>query len=77
MRSSESLHSIVEQHQFVATVVMVLTNGLSAYRVWRWQQLTGTRRWMYVGSLGATCALLGFTGYWGGSLVFGPDHLGW
>jgi len=37
---------------------------------WRW-------RWGCGGGLLLTSALLGLTGYLGGSLVFGPDRMAW
>lgn len=77
MRFSQSLHVIVERHQFVSTVVMVIAVCLSIIRLWRWNGLTGKWRWGYGGGLAIVCALLGYTGFLGGSLVFGPNHLAW
>ena len=77
MRFSKSLHVIVERHQFVSTTVMVMGICLSIIRIWRWKELTGLWRWAYGGGLAVVCALLGYTGFLGGSLVFGPDHLAW
>ncbi len=77
MRFSENLHPIVERHQFVSTTVMILALCLSAVRIWRWNRLRGTWRLLYGLGLLVTCALLALTGYFGGSLVFGPDHLNW
>jgi hypothetical protein len=77
MRFSESLHMIVERHQFVSTTVMVIAILLSAFRLWRWNRLAGGWRWAYGCGLLIASGLLGYTGYLGGSLVFGPDHLAW
>lgn len=77
MRFSESLHVVVERHELVSTVVMVVAICLSLIRLWRWNRLTGHWRWVYGGGLVIACALLGYTGFLGGSLVFGPDHLSW
>ncbi|NOX59969.1 MAG: hypothetical protein GXP29_14080 [Planctomycetes bacterium] len=77
MRFSESLHVVVERHQYVSTAVMVIAICLSLIRVWRWNALTQTWRWVYGGGLAVACALLGYTGFLGGSLVFGVDHLAW
>ncbi len=77
MRFSESLHVIVERHQAVSTAIMVIAIGLSMIRLWRWNGLVGKWRWVYGGGLAVVCALLGYTGFLGGSLVFGPDHLAW
>lgn len=77
MRFSESLQVIVERHQLVSTTVMVMAICLSIFRLWRWNRLTGGWRWTYGCGLLIACGLLGFTGYLGGSLVFGPDHLAW
>ena len=75
MRFSESLHVIVERHQFVSTTVMVIAICLSIFRLWRWNRLAGGWRRTYGCGLLIACGLLGFTGYLGGSLVFSPDHL--
>lgn len=77
MRFSESLHVVVERHQLVSTTVMVIAICLSALRLWRWNGLTGGWRWTYGCGLLIASGLLGYTGYLGGSLVFGPDHLAW
>jgi uncharacterized membrane protein len=77
MQFSPSMHEIVEQHQLVSTTVMVVALLLLALRVWRWETLTGRWRWVYGGGLLLTSALLGLTGFLGGSLVFGPDHMAW
>ncbi len=77
MRFSESLQLIVERHQLVSTTVMVIAICLSILRLWRWTRLTGGWRWTYGCGLLIACGLLGFTGWLGGSLVFGPDHLAW
>ncbi len=74
-RFSPRLHEIVEQHEQFATIVMWLLLALVVYRLWRWNRLTGPWRWTYALALIAATALLGLTGYLGGSLVFGPDHL--
>ncbi|MHC4180579.1 MAG: DUF2231 domain-containing protein, partial [Planctomycetota bacterium] len=71
------LHGIAEQHQFVATTCMVLIVCLSVFRLWRWNRLTGRWRWVYGAGLVVAFGLIGITGYLGGSLVFGPDHLQW
>jgi uncharacterized membrane protein/YHS domain-containing protein len=75
MRFSEALHRIVERHQLVATSAMVLSIGLSLLRIWRWNRLTGWWRRLYGLGLLIGCVLLAITGFLGGSLVFGPDHL--
>jgi len=77
MQFSASMHVIVERHQLISTTVMVVCLLLSALRVWRWESMTGRWRWGYGGGLLFASALLGITGYLGGSLVFGPDHLAW
>ena len=75
MSFGPSMHDIVERHQLVSTAVMILTLLLTALRLWRWNRLDGRWRWIYGGGLCLATALLMFTGYLGGSLVFGPDHL--
>ena len=75
MRFGESLHDYVHWHQYAGTSLMVLTLLLTALRLWRWTRLGG--RWMMLYGVGLTaaCLLSVVTGYLGGSLVFGPDHL--
>ncbi len=77
MRFSETLHEIVERHEFCSTTAMILALALSALRAWRWKRLSGGWRWVYLSGLGVATILLAVTGYLGGSLVFGPDHLAW
>ena len=75
MSFSPSMQEIAERHQFVSTAVMILTLLLAALRLWRWNKLEGRWRWVYGGGLCLATGMLMFTGYLGGSLVFGPDHL--
>lgn len=77
MSFSPSMHEIVERHQFVSTAVMILTLLLTLLRLWRWNRLEGRWRSIYGGGLCLATAMLMFTGYLGGSLVFGADHLAW
>jgi uncharacterized membrane protein/YHS domain-containing protein len=74
-RYGESMDQIAERHETVATVVMICCLVLTALRIWRWNRLTGRWRWAYGAGTIVVSALLGVTGYLGGSLVFGPDHL--
>lgn len=74
MRFSKSLHEIVEQHQTVGTVVMILCLILVAFRIWRWNGLVGAWRWAYGAGLLVGTVLVGYTGFLGGSLVYGVDH---
>ncbi len=77
MQFSESMHEIVERHEWVSERIMVLALALSALRIWRWNRMSGKWCCLYgIGLLTAT-VMLGITGYLGGSLVFGPDHLAW
>ncbi len=75
MRFGASLHNYVHWHQYAGTTLMVLTLLLAGLRLWRWTRLEG--RWMmaYGAGLTVACLLSVVTGYLGGSLVFGPDHL--
>ncbi len=75
MRFGASLHDYVHWHQYAGTTLMVLTLLLAGLRIWRWTRLEG--RWMmaYGAGLTVACLLSVVTGYLGGSLVFGPDHL--
>lgn len=77
MRFSSSLHEYVQWHQYAGTTVMILVLVLSVMRVWRWNRLTGRWLWVYGSGLLLASLLVGLTGYLGGSLVFGPDHLAW
>ena len=77
MRFSATLEQIAERHEFFSITVMVLAICLSLVRIWRWNRLEGWWRWLYGGGLAVTSAFLAFTGYLGGSLVFGTNHLRW
>ncbi len=76
-RFSASMQEIVQDHEWYSERIMVLAIALSVLRIWRWNRMTGKWRWVYGGGLLLACALLGYTGFLGGSLVFGPDHLKW
>lgn len=77
MRFSSSMHVIVERHQFMGTTVMIVCLVTTAIRLWRWNRLIGQWRWVYGAGLTIASALIAVTGFLGGSLVFGPDHLKW
>lgn len=77
MRFSSSLHDYVHWHQYAGTTVMILTLMLGVLRLWRWNRLTGRWLWVYGSGLLLAVLLVSLTGYLGGSLVFGPDHLAW
>jgi len=74
-RFSNNMHEIVEHHESAGLVVMVLALTLAAIRIWRWNRLTGAWMWAYGVGLVTASAVVGITGYLGGKLVFGPDHL--
>ncbi len=76
-RFSESMHEIVEDHEWYSERIMVLAIALSVLRIWRWNRMTGKWRWVYGAGLLVACGMLGYTGFLGGSLVFGPNHLNW
>lgn len=76
MRFSGALDQILEQHQFAGIMLMIFCLSLTALRVWRWNDLRGTWGWIYAGGLFAGSILTGVVGYLGGSLVYGPGHLG-
>ncbi len=76
MRFSESMEVIAGRHDTVSTIILVVVLCLSALRIWRWNRMTGAWRWVYGGGLAVAAVLLGITGFLGGSLVFGPGHLG-
>ena len=77
IRFSASLQEIVQDHEWYSERIMVLAIALSVLRIWRWNRMTGKWRWVYGGGLLLVCGMLGYTGFLGGSLVFGPDHLKW
>ena len=68
---------IANDHEWYSERIMVLAIALSVLRIWRWNRMTGKWRWVYGGGLLLVCGMLGYTGFLGGSLVFGPDHLKW
>lgn len=76
-RFSKSMHEIVEDHEWYSERIMVLAIALSLLRIWRWNRMTGRWRWIYGAGLLIVCGMLGYTGFLGGSLVFGPAHLEW
>ena len=76
-RFSVSMREIVQDHEWYSERIMVLAIVLSLLRIWRWNRMTGKWRWVYGGGLLLVCGMLGYTGFLGGSLVFGPDHLKW
>ncbi len=77
LRFSSSLHEYVQWHQYAGATVMILVLALVVLRIWRWNRLTGCWLWLYGCGLLLAAILVGLTGYLGGSLVFGPDHLAW
>ena len=68
---------IAHDHEWYSERIMVLAIALSVLRIWRWNRMTGKWRWVYGIGLLIACGMLGYTGFLGGSLVFGPDHLKW
>ena len=77
LRFSASMQEIVQDHEWYSERIMVLAIALSLLRIWRWNRMTGKWRWVYGGGLLLACGMLAYTGFLGGSLVFGPDHLKW
>ena len=77
LRFSASMQEIVHDHEWYSERIMVLAIALSLLRIWRWNRMTGKWRWVYGGGLLLACGMLAYTGFLGGSLVFGPDHLKW
>lgn len=71
------LAAVAERHQLFATTSMILALTLVAVRIWRWRMLTVIWRWIYGSALLIEVVLLTITGYFGASLVYGPDHLRW
>lgn len=77
MRFGPRLHEIAELHEALSTTVMILSLGLLALRCWCWTGLRGPWWWVYGSGLLVACILVGATGYLGGALVHGPEHLAW
>jgi uncharacterized membrane protein/YHS domain-containing protein len=77
LRFGPRLHEIAERHEALSTTMMILSLGLLALRGWCWRGLRGPWWWVYGAGLLAACVLVGVTGYLGGSLVHGPEHLAW
>jgi len=75
MSFSPSMRIIAERHEYAGTTLLVLGIVLSLVRLWRRNRLNGTWGWVYGGGLALSCFASMATGYLGGSLVFGPEHL--
>ena len=75
MSFSASMRQIADRHQFAGTTLLVLGILLSLLRLWRRNRLKGAWAWVYGIGLVLSCLVSMATGYLGGSLVFGPDHL--
>jgi uncharacterized membrane protein len=73
---SESMRTVAERHQTLSTAIMIVCLALTLVRLLRWNRLGGLWRWIYGLGLLAAVVMVSITGYLGGSLVFGPDHLG-
>jgi len=56
---------------------MILSLCLAGLRLYRRNGLTGKWRWVYGIGLVIGSALVGVTGFFGGSLVYGPNHFTW
>ena len=76
-RFSASMQAIADRHEWYSERVMVLAMALCLLRIWRWNRMSGRWRWVYGVGLLLACGMLGYTGFLGGSLVFGPNHLDW
>ncbi|GMU21701.1 MAG: hypothetical protein AMXMBFR13_17910 [Phycisphaerae bacterium] len=76
-RFSSSVQYVVEIQQAAVAMLMVVLLFLIVVRLRGWHDLTGLWKWAYAGGLTMALALVGVTGYLEGSLLLGPDHLGW
>jgi len=74
---SQSLQEIVDRHETLSIAIMILAIILFIYRIWHWKVSTGNWRWIYCSGLLIIITMLSITGFYGGSLVYGPDHLTW
>jgi len=74
-RFSDAMRFYVDWHQYAGTALMIVAIALSVLRLWRWKRMTGGWQWLYGTTLFLACLVSAVTGYLGGSLVFGPDHL--
>jgi uncharacterized membrane protein/YHS domain-containing protein len=68
---------IADRHETTSLVIMLLCIALTGLRLIQWRMSNRLWRGVYTIGLVAATGLLGFTGYLGGSLVYGPDHLAW
>ncbi len=75
MRFSASVRGLIERHQFAGITLLVVGIIVSTLRLWRWNRLSGCWLWIYGGGLLLACSIGVLTGYLGGSIVFGADHL--
>ncbi len=74
-RYSESLALVAQRHETCSTAVLIIILLLVILRVWRWNRLEGAWHKLYGCGLVVSTGLVGLTGYLGGSLVFGQNHL--
>lgn len=77
VRFNERLTSYVSWHQAVSITAMSLTVAACVVRGLGWRSFRGVWPILYLGLLALSSACLAVTGYLGGSLVFGVDHLRW
>jgi uncharacterized membrane protein/YHS domain-containing protein len=77
MNYGAETESLAQTHATVSLVVMIAGLALAGLRIWRRRTPKGAWRWAYGAGLALACGLVGYTGFLGGSLVFGPDHLRW
>ncbi len=75
LRFSAALQLLVERHESAGTTLLIMGVALSLLRLWRWNRMRGIWAWLYGFGLLFACLVSAGTGYLGGSIVFGPDHL--
>lgn len=71
------LATVLATHRWLGTATSAgaLTTLFTSERYWR--HPVPRRRYVFLGALGLTAALVGLTGHFGGTLIHGTEHFSW
>ena len=72
---SPSLQKYLLWHEYAGTTLMSLLVALGVIRIWRWRRFSGVWLRLYACGLVLATLVAGISGFLGGTLVFGTDHL--